>query len=204
MATSPWPAPIGGGGGLTAQGSGKVLLTAGDTYSGPTTASGGTLELDGFLVSTATVNNGALLSGTGSLPTVFVSLGGDLSPGDPGTGQLTVTGSATISGNLDIAAAGSSVTGLSVSGNLVLNDATLNVTGTLLPGTYTIASYGGTLSGDGFTTQNLPAGVSVNYGSGNDSQITLTAVPEPGTLALLGAGMAGVVCLRRRINGRAR
>lgn len=75
---------------------------------------------------------------------------------------------------------------MSITGNLSLNDdPTFNFGGSLAPGTYIIASYGGALSGK-FTTLNIPTGDTINYGTGNDSSITLSAVPEPSTLVLLG------------------
>ena len=39
---------------------------------------------------------------------------------------------------------------------------------------------------------NIPAGYAVNYGTGSNGSITLSAVPEPCTLALLGVGAVGL------------
>jgi hypothetical protein len=96
------------------------------------------------------------------------------------------------SGTLDVFGTGGSLTSMSIAGNLVLSGSpTLVLSGNLAPGTYTIASYGGTLNGT-FSGLNLPAGDAINYGTGNNSAITLTAVPEPSTLALLVAGAIGL------------
>ncbi len=74
-----------------------------------------------------------------------------------------------------------------IAGDLSLNgNPTLDVTGSLAPGTYTVASYGGTLSGE-FATLEIPAGDTISYGTGANSSVTLTVVPEPASVALLGA-----------------
>jgi len=80
------------------------------------------------------------------------------------------------------------------------NDPILTVTGSLAPGTYTIATYRGTLSGQ-FATLDIPAGDTIHYGAGSNSSITLSVVPEPATFTLLssaGLGLALAVYLRRR------
>jgi autotransporter-associated beta strand protein len=182
---------ISGSGGLTVA-SGTLTLSGSDTYTGDTNINAGCLEVDGSLVSPATVNGG-ILSGTGTLGGATVNSGGHLAPGDLNTGALVIAGDVDFEGgNLDIVATGSSITSLSIAGNLILNgDPTLNVSGSLAPGTYTIASYGGTLSGGDFTL-NIPAGDTINYGTGSDSAITLSVTPEPSTLALLAAGVIGL------------
>ena len=188
------------GGSLTKVGSGTLSLVGANSYTGSTTINAGRLAVDGSLVSPVTVNSGAMLSGTGSLAGVTVNTGGHLAPGDLGIGGMLIGGEMDFDGGeLDVVGAGTSVSSLSIAGNLVLSDdSTLNFGGALAGGTYVIASYGGVLSGE-FTALDLPAGYVVDYGTGNDSAITISPVPEPGTLVLLVAGALGLMgCAWRR------
>ena len=88
----------GSGKSLTKTGSGKLVITGTNSYSGATLVSAGTLLVNGSLGNTAvTVSSGAILGGTsGTIGTgsasVTVNNGGTLAPGSsPGT--LTVAGS---------------------------------------------------------------------------------------------------------------
>jgi len=90
---------------------------------------------------------------------------------------------------------------LAIDGNLDLSTAFDQLTLTILNGStpsgiYTIATYSGTLTGT-FDTVNLPSGYSLDYGSGSNSSITLTNVPEPASWSVLMSGLAGVAGLRR-------
>ena len=58
---------ISGSGALTKIGSGTLILTAANTYTGPTDVQAGTLALRGSLDSIVTVESGATLGGTGSV-----------------------------------------------------------------------------------------------------------------------------------------
>ena len=90
------------------------------------------------------------------------------------------------------------------SGALDLNNATLSINlglSTFTPGrTYTIATYGSLVSGSTFSGGAIISGYEINYGA---TSITLTAVPEPGTLGLLGMALGGFFFrrLRKRRNG---
>ena len=98
----------------------------------------------------------------------------------------------------DLQNAGSASDSLNVAGNLSLGSGTalnLNVIDSTSGSTYTIATYVGTLTGT-FAAVNLPAGYSVNYGTGDDSEITLV-VPEPTTSGILG-GVCSLLAVRRR------
>ena len=75
---------IGGPGNLVKQGTGTLILTAANTYTGPTTISAGKLLVNGSLVaaSAVTVQTNAALGGTGTVAgTVAVQLGGTIAPG---------------------------------------------------------------------------------------------------------------------------
>ena len=189
-----------GGLALAISGIGSQILSGSSTYTGPTTINQGTLVVDGWLTSSAvTVNSGGTLGGTGNLVSALINAGGHLAPGDIGTGSINFANAIDFKGGeLDIVAAGSSMTSLSTAGNLILSDSpTLDLTGTLSPGTYIIASYSGSLSGT-FGTLIIPTGDTINYGTGSDSLITLSAVPEPLSLTLLAAGAVCLLAYSRR------
>jgi autotransporter-associated beta strand protein len=85
---------ISGSGALTKLGTGTLVLTGADTFSGATTVAQGTLEVDGSIVSSTTVQSGAALSGVGTVGAIAVSSGGTLAPGNAAQpyGTLRATG----------------------------------------------------------------------------------------------------------------
>lgn len=86
--------------GLTKIGAGTLVLTADNTYGGPTTVNAGTLLVDGAQTNSAAAVNGGVLGGHGTLGSTTVNPGGVLSPEDSAAGApsvLTVHGDVTFS-----------------------------------------------------------------------------------------------------------
>ena len=82
---------ITGTGGLIQAGSGNLVLTGANTYSGTTLVNAGTLSVNGSIAGTTTVNNGGTLGGTGTVGSVHIASGGTLAPGNS-IGTLTANG----------------------------------------------------------------------------------------------------------------
>jgi autotransporter-associated beta strand protein/YVTN family beta-propeller protein len=189
-----------GPGSLAKIGSGTLLMAGNNTYSGTTAVNQGELVVNGSLVSPVTVNSGGILGGTGSLSFVTVNAGGQLSPGDaPGimtlSGNLTLMGSAVMDYQLDTPLDSDMV--LMTSGALTLNgqqfsDFNFTSLGGFGPGAYSLIDAGsisGSLgSGTSGTIDGYQASLAVQ---GNN--LVLNVVPEPGTLALLAAGVIGLL-----------
>jgi autotransporter-associated beta strand protein len=81
------------GGSLTKTGAGNFTLSGTNTYTGETEVLGGTLIVNGSIASSSNVGigAGALVGGTGFLPTVSVGGGGTLAPGNS-IGTINVNG----------------------------------------------------------------------------------------------------------------
>jgi autotransporter-associated beta strand protein len=214
----------GGGAGLqiAGNGTGAVILEGANTYSGGTVVETGTLlvnNLSGSGTGTGgvTVQSGGTLGGTGTISgATEVKSGGILSAGVPGAsdgvGTLTFGGDLTTrSGSTWLVDLVEGVSGtadrVDVGGGLSLTgaDLTIQFSGSFEPGkVYTIANYGTSLTG---TFNGLSDGAFVDpgmqyfisYGAlSGPGAITLTAVPEPGTIGILGIALSGILLRRRR------
>jgi autotransporter-associated beta strand protein len=112
---------ITGTGGLTKVGTGTFALTGASTYSHPTDLRGGTLRVDGSIISAVAVRAGATLSGSGTTGAVTANPRSKVSPGT-GPGILTVAGNVDMGAgsaflvDLNSAVAGSGYDQLRVSG----------------------------------------------------------------------------------------
>ncbi|MBR0783453.1 autotransporter outer membrane beta-barrel domain-containing protein [Bradyrhizobium iriomotense] len=84
---------VSGAGSVTVE-AGTTILTAANTYTGPTTINGGALAVEGSITSGTTVNAGGTLSGVGTVGSVVINTGGALAPGSP-IGTLTINGDLT-------------------------------------------------------------------------------------------------------------
>lgn len=186
---------------LTKVGTGTLTLTGNNNYGGVTTVNGGTLLVNGTHVQDTSpttlptagllpfnpgdyvVNSGGTLGGTGIIGDgldpllVTINAGGTLAPG-ASIGTLSVMGDVSFTDSSSIfKVEGNGITNVSdllaVTGNLTLNGASLAASllaGTVPTGPHVIATYTGILTG----TFTAPSGIVLNYGTGSNSQITMT------------------------------
>ena len=193
---------------LSKSGTGRLLLTGSNTYTGPTSINQGTLQVNGSLLSQVTINNGGILSGTGYLGSVTVTPSGQLAPGNP-LGAMNVSGSlvldfgAVMDYDLDTPSTSDEV--LVPTGELILSSQQFSNfdftwTANFGPGTYDLIAFGSRSGSLGTSTGGTIDGYAATLAvQGNE--IVLTVVPEPSTLALLAAGALGLLGyrLRRRL-----
>jgi autotransporter-associated beta strand protein len=206
---------VSGAGGLVKDGFGVLVLSQANTYEGNTTVTNGTLlvtNTTGSATGAGSVTVGATgtLGGSGFIsgPVTFVG-GGFLAPGASPetlhTGSLTLD--ALTSLNYELATAGVVGSGVNdlteVTGDLTL-DGTLNVTGLsgFGVGVYRLFDYTGQLIDNGLSIGSTPSGYSyaIDTSIANQVNLTVTAVPEPTTLAMagMGIGLIGLVLRGRK------
>lgn len=159
-----------GNGSLTKEGSGKLTLTGTNSYSGPTSITGGSLQVGNNGTTGSIANTSSVTVGSGS--SLIVSRSGLVTQADvlgsgviSGQGALVKTGS----GTLTLTAANSYTGGTTVSeGTLVINGnqsaatgsitvastATLTGSGTYGGATTDLLTVNGTLTGTGIITGN--------------------------------------------------
>ncbi len=201
------------GGGTVAQvGSGTLTLSANNSYTGPTVVSNGALRINGAhsgpgLITVA----GGTLGGTGSVAGAMIVQGGaTLAPGaSPGVftanGDVTLDSGSTFEVELNGLAVGTEYDRLAMGPGtaLTLTNPTLLVQlgfSPALDDTFLIVAGFSSLSG---TFNGLPDNATFTAGGTdfridyNSSDITLTVVPEPASLGVLGL-LAMAALLRRR------
>uniref|UniRef100_A0A7Z0QC28 Autotransporter domain-containing protein n=1 Tax=Bradyrhizobium barranii subsp. barranii TaxID=2823807 RepID=A0A7Z0QC28_9BRAD len=155
-----------GSGSLEKVGSGTLILSGTNTYTGTTTVNGGILRVDGDISqsSLTTVNAGGALFGAGIVGNTFIANGGIYAPGDGGPGSsMQVQGDLTLQpGSVYVVQAGSgfSTSHALVSGNVTL-DGTVGVA--LFPGSkimqhYSIMQFFGSATGN-FAGVAAPGGL---------------------------------------------
>jgi outer membrane autotransporter protein len=177
---------ISGTGAFQQNGTGTTVLTAVNTYSGPTSVNAGALIVDGSIANSAvTVNSGGTLGGSGTVGATTILSGGTLAPGPTGTpGTMTVAGNLAFqSGALYLvqvnpATASSANVIAGGSATLAGTVQAAFASGSYVSRTYTILSAAGGRSGtfDSLSTANLPAGftASLSY-TATDAILNLSA-----------------------------
>jgi autotransporter-associated beta strand protein len=188
---------VNGTGGMTKMGSGTFTLarSAGNTYTGTTTVSGGTLLVNnstgsGTGTNSVVVNSGAVLGGTGKISgAVTVNSGGHISPGAAGIESLDVGSVNLVNGSIldfELGTIGGIDTGdllnVTTAGGLAINGVTLNITDAagMTGGIYTLIDYAGIYNGgvNNITFGTVPTGFTyslIHDTVGTSIQLEVTA-----------------------------
>jgi autotransporter-associated beta strand protein len=216
---------LGTSGTLTKTGNGILAVTGTGTGTGTLAIGGGTVIVNGSLSGAVSVNAGTL-RGTGTIGALTLT-GGSIEPGN-GPGILNVGDTNLTSGTLALEIAGGGVGSydrLNVAGGVALNGPitlTLNFSaydpqdnvdtfvivnndfgdGIALNGAASRLMFGATQLNEGTTFLATSGAFTqqfrVSYLGGDGNDITLAAIPEPGSVVLLLGGLASVCALRRR------
>ncbi|WP_342356518.1 autotransporter-associated beta strand repeat-containing protein [Pseudomonas salomonii] len=182
-----------GAGVLNKTGSGALLLSGHNTFTGNTNVNAGSLLVNGSLNSAAVqVASGATLGGSGSLGGAVTMADGSTLKAGAAT-PLSVGSLALSSGtalDFTLGAPGASTTAVNVAGNLTL-DGTLNVTdaGGFGLGVYQLFRYGGALTDNGLTLGSLPVGLgNLSLQTSLANQLNLLVQTTPGQIQFWNGG----------------
>ena len=183
---------------LVFNGPGTLTLAGADTFTGGTTVNAGSLIVNnatgsGTGTGPVSINPGATLGGNGIIGgQVSFAAGATLAPGSNGFGTLTITNNLGLNnaGILQFQL-GTNSSQVAVTGDLTLGG-TLNVSaaGGFGAGTYTLFTYGGTLSVGTLTLGSLPPGHTYVLDTSMAGQVNLIVTqPSFGSLQTTGSGL---------------
>jgi hypothetical protein len=165
----------------------------------------GLVTFDGVNVGLGTMSvNAGTLAGIGTLNSLTTINTATLSPGDAGTGTLTLQSGLTLNPTTTLSFdLGTSQDLVAITSGSFTLDGTLNVndSGGLTTGTYNLFNYSGaSLLDNGLIVGTLPGGFSgsiFNDPASSLIQLKVTAVPEPSSVLLMLGAVAGFGIYRR-------
>ena len=179
-------------------GPGSLALAGNNTFSGTTTVNGGTLLVNNTVGSgtgsgSVSINSGGALGGNGTIGgQVSFAAGATLVPGNNGAGTLTITNDLGLN-NASILQfqLGATSSKVAVTGDLTLGGI-LNISAAtgFGPGSYTLFTYGGTLSVGTITLGTVPAGYGYTIDTSVQGAVNLiVTLPQFGNIKATSNGM---------------
>jgi len=128
-ASTTYSGVLSGPGGFTKAGAGTMILSGSNTYTGPTTVTGGVLEITGAITSSTSVSvsSGAVLYLAGSALNIIGSINNSGVVKLSGSASLSLTGTFTNNGVLDLINGPQSLPARFVNNGTVLNSGSVEV-----------------------------------------------------------------------------